>query len=172
MVGGHCIGVDPYYLTYKPSELGHHAKVITSGRAVNDGMSEHIASELIKALIKADKNIKHSKVLVMGITFKENVSDIRNSKVADVIYALQEYGIEPDVVDPFADSKEVEEEYGVKLSSEKSGKYDAVILAVSHNEYVELKASDLENMLEDQGIVYDVKGLYRNLKGNYTYLSL
>jgi UDP-N-acetyl-D-galactosamine dehydrogenase len=135
LVGGHCIGVDPYYLTYKANQLGHFAQVITAGRAVNDGMSKHMVTELVKKMLKAGKDINNSKVLVMGITFKENVSDIRNSKVSSVVSELESFGAKVDVVDPFADKEEVHEEYGIHLKSDVATDYDAVIIAVAHKQY-------------------------------------
>lgn len=172
LVGGHCIGVDPYYLTYKANQLGHHAQVITAGRSVNDGISKHIVTELVKEMIRAGKNISQSRVLVMGITFKEDVSDIRNSKVADVIKELLSYGIDVDVVDPFADAEEVLEEYDIVLSENYSGKYDSIIMAVSHKQYIELTESDFKSILSDPGVVFDVKGIFRNKIKNLKYLSL
>lgn len=172
LVGGHCIGVDPYYLTFKANELGHVAQVITAGRSVNDGMSKFIATELVKAIIKAGKNVIQSRILVMGITFKEDVSDIRNSKVADVIYELQSYGIKVEVVDPLADAEEVMAEYNIKTSSLIEGIYDAIILAVSHKEYLGLKDEFFQKHLEKQGILFDIKGQYRYLSDKLSYLSL
>lgn len=172
LVGGHCIGVDPYYLTFKASQLGHFAQVITAGRAVNDGMSKFMVTELIKEMIKAGKNIPHSKVLVMGITFKEDVSDIRNSKVADLINELKTYGIQVDVVDPFADAHEVKEEYGIDLSAEIKGEYDAVITAVAHKQYMSLGESDFKKIIKDPGFLFDVKGIYRDKIKTINYLTL
>lgn len=172
LVGGHCIGVDPYYLTFKANQLGHHAQVITAGRSVNDGMSSFIVTELVKAMIKAGKNISKSRVLVMGITFKEDVADIRNSKVADVIKELLSYGIEVDVVDPHADAEEVHEEYGIHMAKNQSGKYDAIVSAVSHKEYIGLNEGDFAKMLANPGFVFDVKGIYRGKFTSINYLSL
>ncbi len=173
LVGGHCIGVDPYYLTFKASELGHLAQVITSGRSVNDNMGKYIATELVKKIIKAGKNVLNSKILVMGITFKEDVSDIRNSKVVDVIKELKSYGINVEIVDPHASSEEVKEEYGLEISDKNGNAYDAVILAVSHKEYTSLDESYFLNLMADnKGILFDVKGLYRNKINQLTYLSL
>jgi UDP-N-acetyl-D-galactosamine dehydrogenase len=172
LVGGHCIGVDPYYLTFKAAELGHIAQVITSGRAVNDGMGKYIATEVVKQIIRAGKNVLNSKVLVMGATFKENVSDIRNSKVADILHELKSYGVLVDVVDPFASSDEFEKEYGFEISSETGKNYDAVIVAVAHNEYMGL-ADDYFNSISSQnGIFMDVKGIYRKKIKSLTYMSL
>jgi UDP-N-acetyl-D-glucosamine/UDP-N-acetyl-D-galactosamine dehydrogenase len=171
LVGGHCIGVDPYYLTFKANELGHFAQVITAGRSVNDGMSKFLVTELIKKIIKAGKNVIQSRILVMGITFKEDVSDIRNSKVADVIRELESYGINVEVTDPYADAEEVAHEYGIKLSHGISGLYDAIVLAVSHKHYSSLDEDFFRKHLKEKGILFDVKGLYGNLPDNYTYLS-
>ncbi|MBN2486425.1 MAG: nucleotide sugar dehydrogenase [Bacteroidales bacterium] len=172
LVGGHCIGVDPYYLTFKANQLGHFAQVITAGRAVNDQMSRFIVTELVKAMIKSGKNISQSKVLVMGITFKEDVADIRNSKVADVIYELQSYGIQVDIVDPHADAHEVKEEYNLDLSDKYTDNYDAIIAAVSHKPYMQLAEADFEKMLNKPGFIFDVKGVFRNKIKKINYLSL
>ncbi|MBA7518334.1 UDP-N-acetyl-D-glucosamine 6-dehydrogenase [subsurface metagenome] len=172
LVGGHCIGVDPYYLTFKANELGHYAQVITAGRSVNDGMSKFITTKLVKGIIISGKNVLNSRILVMGITFKENVSDIRNSKVADVIYELQSYGIRLEVVDSFADDEEVKHEYGIEMSKEISGHYDAIILAVAHKPYTELDKDFFRNHLNKGGILFDVKGLYKDLSNHLTYMSL
>lgn len=172
LVGGHCIGVDPYYLTFKANQLGHHAQVITAGRSVNDGMSNFMVTDLVKEMIKSGKNISQSKVLVMGITFKEDVADIRNSKVADVVHELYSYGMKVDVVDPYADAEEVKEEYDIDLSAEYDKNYDAIIVAVSHKEYIQLTESDFASILNTSGIIYDVKGIYRSKIRNLKYLSL
>lgn len=172
LVGGHCIGVDPYYLTFKANELGHFAQVITAGRSVNDGMSKFITTELVKGIIKSGINVLKSRILVMGITFKENVSDIRNSKVADVIFELQSYGINVEVVDPFADAEQVKREYGLTLKKEISGKYDSIILAVSHDAYTKLDDKFFQTHLNKEGIFFDIKGLYKELSGQINYMSL
>ena len=172
LVGGHCIGVDPYYLTFKAAELGHAAQVINSGRAVNDGMGKYIATEVVKKIIKAGKNVLHSKVLVLGATFKENVSDIRNSKVADVVNELKSYGIAVEIVDPFASTEEVEKEYGFSLCKQPGKDYAAVIIAVAHAEYANFPEDHFKSLLTDNGIVMDVKGIYRNKIKNITYMSL
>lgn len=172
LVGGHCISVDPYYLTFKARQLGHHAQVISAGRAVNDEISKLMVSNLIKEMIKAGKSIPKSRVLVMGITFKEDVADIRNSKIADVVYELESYGTQVDVVDPFANSQEVKEEYNIEMAKEHSGKYDAIIVAVSHKEYTKLTEDDFRNMMNEPGFIFDVKGLYRGKIKGINYLSL
>ena len=172
LVGGHCIGVDPYYLTFKASELGHSAQVINSGREVNDGMGKYLATELVKKIIKAGKNILNSRVLVMGATFKEDVSDIRNSKVADVVYELRSYGINVDVTDPMASSEELKEEYGFELIPEINSSYDAVIVAVAHKQYMKLDEKYFESISGNNGILMDVKGIFRTNISRLTYMSL
>jgi len=172
LVGGHCIGVDPYYLTFKANELGHFAQVITAGRSVNDGMSKFITTELVKGIIRSGTNVLNSRILVMGITFKENVSDIRNSKVADVIFELHSYGMNVEVIDPFADAEEVKKEYGLVLKNQISGKYDAIVLAVAHSQYSGLSDEFFKEHLNKEGIVFDIKGLYKKLSDQYTYKSL
>jgi UDP-N-acetyl-D-galactosamine dehydrogenase len=132
LVGGHCIGVDPYYLTYKAEALGYHARIINSGRYVNDSMGGYVAKQTVKKMIAAKKDLSKSNVLVMGATFKENVSDIRNSKVADVVKELKSYGVKVDIVDPHASSKELKHEYGFGLIKTPNKKYDAIIVAVNH----------------------------------------
>ncbi|TND07720.1 MAG: UDP-N-acetyl-D-galactosamine dehydrogenase [Bacteroidetes bacterium] len=171
LVGGHCIGVDPYYLTYKAEELGYHAKVINSGRYVNDSMGFYVAKNTVKRIIAAGKNISKSKVLVMGATFKEDVSDIRNSKVADIVKELKSYGVKVDVVDPHADSEELKHEYGFGLS--KPGKkYDGVIVAVGHKEYKKLVEKDFAGLLVKKGVLADIKGMYRGRIKQLNYWSL
>jgi len=172
LVGGHCIGVDPYYLTFKARELKYHPQVIDSGRFVNDSMGPYIAKQLVKKLIGAGKNVMHSRVLIMGTTFKENVSDIRNSKVADVYNELKSYGVYIDVVDPHASSGEVQHEYGYPVADGPGGKYAAVIVSVAHKEYLGLTEADFQELLEDNGILIDVKGLYRKQINNLNYWSL
>jgi len=147
LVGGHCIGVDPYYLVYKAKELGYHPQIITAGRFINDSMGGYVAKQTVKKIIAADKNPKESRVLILGVTFKENVSDIRNSKVVDIYNELKSFGIQNiDVVDPYADSHEVKEEYGFDMASAPNGKYDAIIVAVSHNQYINLNEEWFKNL--------------------------
>lgn len=172
LVGGHCIGVDPYYLTFKAKELKYHPQVIDSGRFVNDSMGPYIAKQLVKKLIGAGKNVMHSRVLIMGTTFKENVSDIRNSKVADVYNELKSYGVHIDVVDPHANSAEVQYEYGYPIAPAPIGKYDAVIVAVAHKDYTGLQENDFLALMDDKGIVVDIKGLYRKSIKKLNYWSL
>lgn len=173
LVGGHCIGVDPYYLVYKAKEFRYHPQVINSGRFVNDSMGFYAAKQLVKKLIAADKNVLQTKVLVMGITFKENVSDIRNSRVSDLISELQSYGVKVDVTDPHADNSEVEKEYGFALIEQHDHDYDAVVVAVNHEPYQSLTEKDFKRMLKDdqRGILIDIKGIYRNKMKELTYWS-
>lgn len=172
LVGGHCIGVDPYYLTYKAKKFKYHPQIINSGRFVNDSMGFYVAKQTVKNLIKAHKNITSARVLVMGITFKEDVSDIRNSRVPDIITELKSYGVHVDLVDPHADAKEVMHEYGFELSSKVDGKYDAVIVAVNHEPYRNLEESYFKSITTEDAILVDVKGLYRNKIKELTYWSL
>ncbi|RKY55745.1 MAG: Vi polysaccharide biosynthesis UDP-N-acetylglucosamine C-6 dehydrogenase TviB [Candidatus Neomarinimicrobiota bacterium] len=157
LVGGHCIGVDPYYLTHKAQEIGYHPEVILAGRRINDSMGRYVAGEVVKLMIKNGHTIADSKVLVLGITFKENCPDIRNSRVIDVIRELEEFGCAVDVYDPWADPDEVQKEYGVSLlTNHESRKYDAVVLAVAHRQFAEM---DLKKLTNGHGILYDVKGI-------------
>lgn len=172
LVGGHCIGVDPYYLAYKAKKLKYHPQVINSGRFVNDSMGFYVAKQTVKKMIKANKNISGANVLVMGITFKEDVSDIRNSRVPDIISELQSYGVNVEIIDPLADPSEVKKEYGFTLSGEISKKYDAVIVAVNHQPYRLLDENYFKSITNDDAILVDVKGLYRGKIKNIQYWSL
>ena len=172
LVGGHCIGVDPYYLTYKAKEFGYHAQVINSGRAVNDGMGSHIAGRITKEIVAKNGASNGAKVLVMGATFKENVSDIRNSKVVDVIDELRSFGLEVDVIDPFASSTDLNKHYGFSLADKEADHYEAILLAVNHDEYVAKEESYFRGLLDDNGFIFDVKGSLKNRVGNINYLSL
>jgi UDP-N-acetyl-D-galactosamine dehydrogenase len=156
LVGGHCISVDPYYLAYKAENLGYHPEVILSGRRVNDNMSTFVANKMIKMLIKADKQIMGSKILILGVTFKENCPDIRNSKVADVYHELKEFGLKVDAYDYQADTNEVKDEYGINLLAEIKDKYDGILLAVSHSKFLELDIRSLKK--DSKSVVYDLKG--------------
>jgi UDP-N-acetyl-D-galactosamine dehydrogenase len=172
LVGGHCIGVDPYYLTHKAAQLGYHAKVITSGREINDYMGAHVARQVVKQLIADGKNLTTARILVMGATFKEDVTDIRNSKVCDVVNELKSYSVEVNVTDPFAHSSEVEEEYGYPLSN-PSGPYDAIIVAVPHAPYRTLTEEYFLSLMTDSnGILADLKGLYKGKIANLKYFTL
>lgn len=172
LVGGHCIGVDPYYLTYKASELGYDAEVILAGRNINDNMARHVAKTVVQHIIKNSGDVKSSKVLVKGATFKENVSDIRNSKVADVVKALQSYYVNVDVEDPHADSEELQHEYGFGLVKNPGNDYDAVIVTVPHKDYLALDDGYFSGITKSHGMVADLKGIYRNKINNRTYWSL
>lgn len=172
LVGGHCIGVDPYYLTYKSAKYGHHAQIINAGRGINDSMAAYVAKQVTIKLSNLFTNLKECKVLVMGTTFKENVSDIRNSKVADVIFELKEFGIEVDVVDPYADPEEILEEYGFELSPAIKGPYHAVIVAVNHDEYVKMNEEDFKKFTVEQAVLADLKGMYRGQIKELNYWSL
>ena len=172
LVGGHCIGVDPYYLTHKAEELGYHARVINSGRYVNDSMGFYVAKQTVKKIIAAKKNLTVSRVLVMGATFKENVSDIRNSKVSDVIKEFKSFGVHVDVVDPYADSEELMHEYGFGLTETIEKGYDAVLICVNHKEYLKLDEAYYKSILSEGGIVVDVKGILRGKIKDLTYWSL
>lgn len=155
LVGGHCIGVDPYYLTYKAESLGYHPEVILSGRRINDNMGIYIANEVVKLMAKNKLPIFDAKVLVLGITFKENCPDIRNSKVVDLIKELKSFGTQVDIYDPQADESEVKHEYGLTMIDKPARKYHAVVLAVSHREFTTL---DLNDLKEPNAVVYDIKG--------------
>ena len=155
LVGGHCIGVDPYYLTYKAESLGYHPEVILSGRKINDNMPIYIANDVIKLMAKNQLPIHDGKVLVLGLTFKENCPDIRNSKVVDVVRELVSFGTQVDIYDPHADGEEVKHEYNLELVKSISKKYHAIVLAVGHKEFSSL---DLNQVKEPNAIVYDVKG--------------
>lgn len=173
LVGGHCIGVDPYYLLHKSKEIGYDPEVILSGRRVNDGMPAYIAKKLIKLLVGQDKSPTNSRVLVMGVTFKENVSDIRNSKVAELVRELQHFGMEVDAYDPMASSQEVMENYGFHLIEKPGQNYDVVVVAVNHDNFKKLTPSDLKGMMTDAPILIDIKGIYRHQDlTNLNYWSL
>ncbi|TGE26525.1 nucleotide sugar dehydrogenase [Hymenobacter metallicola] len=174
LVGGHCIGVDPYYLTYKAKELGYDAKVILSGRTTNDNMGAYIARKTVQMMIKQGKDVAKSRVLVMGATFKENVEDIRNSKVADVIQELKNFSVNVDIVDPHADSDELHHEYGFRLIPENEIRkdYDAVIVAVSHQPYLALDEAYFQSITSENPVLVDIKGLYRGKMNGIQYWSL
>ena len=172
LVGGHCIGVDPYYLTYKSKELGHEPAVILAGRAINDQMGAWIAKKIVQQMVRMHKEIHNCRVLLLGATFKENVTDIRNSKVADLYRELEAYSMQVDMIDPHASAHEVEEEYGIKLASEPCGQYDAIIVAVAHNEYRNLDRAWLDQHSHQPIIFADLKGIYRNRFEGVQYWSL
>ena len=160
LVGGHCIGVDPYYLTHKASELGYHPEVILAGRRINDGMGNYAAGEIVKLMINKDIRIKNAKVLQLGVTFKENCPDIRNSHAVDIVLGLKEFGCDVEVCDPWAAPEEVEREYGFRsiqdMSSLKLQQYDAIVLAVAHRQFKELP---LDNAASNHTVIYDIKGI-------------
>ncbi|WP_067149381.1 nucleotide sugar dehydrogenase [Pseudotamlana agarivorans] len=164
LVGGHCIGVDPYYLAQKAQEVGYHPEIILAGRRVNDSMGQYVASEIIKLLVKKDIRIKEAKILVLGITFKENCPDVRNTKAVDVINQLKGYGTHITIYDPWANSEEVEHEYKLKTIKQlPNDTFDAVVLTVAHNEFLK---ENLRSLLNPNGILYDVKGvLTENIDG-------
>jgi len=161
LVGGHCIGVDPYYLTHKAEMIGYHPQVILAGRRINDGMAKFVAEKTVKSMISAGANVKGSKVNLIGLTFKENCPDLRNSKVADIVFELQSYGVEVHVHDPLADAEEAQHEYGIKLESWDSlPKADAVIVAVPHKEVLALSLTDFQAKLNPGACFIDVKSTF------------
>jgi UDP-N-acetyl-D-galactosamine dehydrogenase len=172
LVGGHCIGVDPYYLIHKAEALGYHTHVINSGRYVNDSMGFYVAKNTVKKIIATGKDISKAKVLVMGATFKEDVKDIRNSRIADVVKELKSFSLKVDVVDPLADSHEVKEEYGFELTDKLANDYDAVIIAVNHKQFLNYDENFFASILTPQGIITDVKGIYRGKIKKFGYWSL
>lgn len=185
LVGGHCIGVDPYYLTHKAEQIGYHSQVILSGRRINDGMGKYVGESTVKNLIKANKQVKGAKVAILGMTFKEDCPDVRNSKVIDIINELKEYGINVFVADPIADENEVKREYGVELTKfENIKNMDAVIVAVGHKEYMELTLESIKKLYEekpdslnneDKLVLVDVKGIFDKKEAqlkNYLYWRL
>ncbi len=172
LVGGHCIGVDPYYLTFKSNQLGYDAQVILAGRKINDGMAAHISQKILDHCTEYCKEKKRPKVLVMGVTFKENVSDIRNSKVADVIRGMIGNSLEVHITDPHANSDQLLEEYGFGLTPILDDDYDAVIVAVPHSAYLKLNESDFENMTSFDALIADVKGILRGKIHKRKYWSL
>lgn len=172
LVGGHCIGVDPYYLVHKAKELKYHPQMINAGRFVNDTMGGYIAKKIVKRMIAMGKNILGARVLVMGVTFKENVSDIRNSKVVDIVNELKDFGVDVDVTDPHADPEEVLREYGFPLIEQPRANYDAIIVAVSHKEYIDLDEAYFRDLTYDHAVLGDVKGIYRGKIHVMKYWSL
>lgn len=179
LVGGHCIGVDPYYLTYKAEQLGYHSQIILSGRRINDNMGKYVAENIVKNLIKAEVQIKDSKVAVLGLTFKENCPDIRNTKVVDIIKELKEYGINPLITDPLSDKQEAYREYGLELTDISDiCELDALVVAVAHKEYVSMGQKEIEKMFNKKNktkVLIDIKGILDKKefeKENYIYWSL
>jgi UDP-N-acetyl-D-galactosamine dehydrogenase len=172
LVGGHCIGVDPYYLTYKSKKLGYNSQVILAGRAINDGMAGYIAKKILQHIIQKNGNVKDAKVLVMGATFKENVSDIRNSKVADVVRELKSFSLQVHVTDPYADSDELKHEYGFELTQELSKDYEAIIITVPHNAYKQMDDVYFASISKPIAMIADIKGIFRGKINSRTYWSL
>ncbi|MDQ2721082.1 MAG: nucleotide sugar dehydrogenase [Bacteroidota bacterium] len=172
LVGGHCIGVDPYYLTYKSQKLGYDSQVILAGRSINDGMAGYLAKKVLQHIIKNNGEVKSAKVLVMGATFKENVSDIRNSKVADVIKELKSYSLQVHVTDPHASSDELQHEYGFELTQNLANDYEAVIITVPHKAYLNMDDFAFAEITKPHAMIADVKGLYRGKISSRTYWSL
>ena len=177
LVGGHCIGVDPYYLTYKAEDLGYHSQIILSGRRINDSMGKYVAENCIKTLIKVDKHVKNARVAILGFTFKENCPDTRNSKVFDIVKELREYGIEPVIADPIADAAEAKRLYGVKFVDKSEVKnMDAVILAVAHAQFANFSMSEIDSFFgEGQKALLDIKGILNRAeyeKAGYAYWRL
>lgn len=156
LVGGHCIGVDPYYLAQKAQEVGYHPEIILAGRRLNDSMGEYVANQIVKLMVKKDLRVLGSRVLMLGITFKENCPDIRNTRAIDIYQELKSYDLDIEVYDPWADPAEVKHEYGIDIVSEPTGQYEAVVLAVSHKEFLDL---DLPQLKVDSGVLYDVKSI-------------
>jgi UDP-N-acetyl-D-galactosamine dehydrogenase len=171
LVGGHCIGVDPYYLTHKANQLGYKSQVILAGRTINDDMANYVAQKVVQHIIKTDGNVKAARVLIKGATFKENVSDIRNSKVADVVKALKAFYVNVDVEDPYADSAELQHEYGFGLAPAIGKDYDAVIITVPHAHYLQLNDAYFASITKPHGMIADLKGIYRNKITNRKYWS-
>jgi len=172
LVGGHCIGVDPYYLTYKSQKLGYDSQVILAGRSINDGMAGYVAKKVLMHIIRSNGNVKEAKVLVMGATFKENVSDIRNSKVADIIKELKSYSLNVHVTDPHADSNELKHEYGFELTGNLASDYDAIIITVPHTAYLNMDDKAFAGITKSHGMVADLKGIYRGKISSRNYWSL
>jgi UDP-N-acetyl-D-galactosamine dehydrogenase len=172
LVGGHCIGVDPYYLLHKSKELGYDPEVILSGRRINDHMPAFIAKKLVQLLIAKGKNPGECKVLIKGITFKENVADIRNSKVADLYDECKSFSMDVDMLDPWADAEEVFHEYKIKMIDQINKKYDALILAVGHQDFISETADVNINLLKKDGIIIDLKSIIQTKDPSVTYWSL
>ncbi|MDI5921851.1 Vi polysaccharide biosynthesis UDP-N-acetylglucosamine C-6 dehydrogenase TviB [Halomonas sp. LR5S13] len=158
LVGGHCIGVDPYYLTHKAQQVGYHPEVILSGRRINDGMGAYVSAQLIKSMLKARIHVQGARVLVMGLTFKENCPDLRNTRVVDIVDEMSDYGVTVDVHDPHVDAREAESEYGIRpVTSPEAGAYDAIIVAVAHREFMDLGASLIRQWGKPAHVLYDLK---------------
>lgn len=160
LVGGHCIGVDPYYLTHKAQSIGYHPEIILAGRRLNDSMGQYVVSQLVKAMLKKSIQVQGARILVMGLTFKENCPDLRNTRVVDIVNELKEYGALPDVYDPWVDAAEAQHEYGITpITQPTVGQYDGIILAVGHNQFKEMGASAIRKFGKDAHVLYDLKYL-------------
>ncbi len=158
LVGGHCIGVDPYYLTHKAQEVGYHPEIILAGRRLNDGMASYVASQLVKAMMSKQIEVKNANVLVMGLTFKENCPDLRNTKVVDVIQELKDFKLNVDVYDPWINAEEAQHEYGITpVAAPKENHYDAILLAVAHDEFKEMGKEGLDKLTKSESVLYDLK---------------
>ena len=156
LVGGHCIGVDPYYLAQKALEAGYHPEIILAGRRMNDSMGEYVASQVVKLMIKKEIVLHEAQLLLLGVTFKENCPDVRNTKIVDIVHALKEYGINITIYDPWAKPEEVQHEYGIETTQKlPDSKFDAVVLGVAHKEFASL---DMKSLTKDSNVIYDVKG--------------
>lgn len=161
IVGGHCIGVDPYYLTHKAQEVGYHPNMILAGRRLNDDMGRYIASMVIKKMLKKGIDAANSRILVMGLTFKENCPDLRNTRVTDIISEFTEYGIQVDVFDPWAQPEEAQREYGIQLIQKPGGAtYSGIVIAVAHREFIDMSIDELRVLCKPEAVIYDVKGIY------------
>jgi UDP-N-acetyl-D-glucosamine/UDP-N-acetyl-D-galactosamine dehydrogenase len=172
LVGGHCIGVDPYYLTYKSKALGHDPKIILAGRYTNDQMPGYIAKKTVQKMVKQGKSPAESRVLVLGVTFKEGVSDVRNSKVAELVQELKAYSLQVDVVDPFADAEALRDDYQIDLAAQPNGNYDALVLAVAHKPFLAFENALLQQWARFPALMVDIKGLYRKKSEGFEYWSL
>jgi UDP-N-acetyl-D-galactosamine dehydrogenase len=172
LVGGHCIGVDPYYLTYKAKALGHDPKVILAGRYINDQMPGYIGKKVVQKMVKQGKSPADSRVLMLGVTFKEGVSDVRNSKVAELVHELMAYSLSVDVVDPFANAADLQEDYGISLMKEPTGVYDAIILAVAHKPFLSYTSEALRGWANFPTLLVDIKGRYVEKAEGFEYWSL
>jgi UDP-N-acetyl-D-glucosamine/UDP-N-acetyl-D-galactosamine dehydrogenase len=161
LVGGHCIGVDPYYLTHKAQEIGYHPDVILAGRRINDSMGTYVAERVMRLMMKKNINVPASRVLIMGMTFKENCSDLRNTKVADILKEFKDCNAEVDVYDPWVDPDEARAEYGIEMTAEPSaGKYDAVILAVAHHQFKKMGLEKIRQFGNENCVMFDIKYLF------------
>ena len=161
LVGGHCIGVDPYYLTHKAQSIGYHPEIILAGRRLNDGMGTYVVAQLIKAMTKKRIQVQESRILVMGLTFKENCPDLRNTRVVDIVNELAEYNINVDVYDPWVDPEECEREYGIKpIQTLKEGTYDGIVLAVAHEQFKAIGIDKIRAIGKDEHVLYDLKYVY------------